>query len=49
MQEMKVCFQLGAEKIMAEVGYYERLFAMLISGLEIRVDMTSRNAKNEFV
>ena len=47
---MKVCFQLGAEKIMAKVGYYEHLFVMLIiSGLEIRVSMTSHNAKNEFV
>ena len=35
MQEMRVCFQLGPEKIKAEVGYYERLFAMLIiSGLQ---------------
>ena len=29
MHEMKVCFQLGAEKIKAEVGFYERHFAML--------------------
>ena len=35
MQEMRVCFKLGAEKIKAEVGCYERLFAMLIiSGLQ---------------
>ena len=35
MQEMRVCFQLGPEKIKAEVGCYKRLFAMLIiSGLQ---------------
>lgn len=49
---MWVCFQLGVQKIKAEIGYYGHLFAMLIiSGLQSKsiIDLASTSILHELI